>query len=180
MIGGQGIRMVFFHNLTSKDLTLDFYRVQKTQAHRAIGCEYGGGEKGRKKKSQPKKVPKNLWRHSSESGETVGIVTIYITPFPFGLFVFHLEHLSSLIPNRCSCFLGSFIRISTSNMRWSCIAEVYCLAFFWGLLVLFNMCNRTTYDVHDSIIYVLLFSPRLVVQDSKRQPCQLNRNEIGR
>lgn len=60
MIGGQGIRMVFFHNLTSKDLTLDFYRVQKTQAHRAIGCEYGGGEKGRKKKSQPKKVPKNL------------------------------------------------------------------------------------------------------------------------
>jgi hypothetical protein len=50
---------MMFHNLTSKDLTLDLYRVQKTQAHRAIGCEDGGGEKGQKKNTQPK-VQKNL------------------------------------------------------------------------------------------------------------------------
>lgn len=64
------------------------------------------------KKAEKKISPKKYMSDGTAQrvGKTVGIVTIYLTPFLFSLFVFHLEHLSSLTPNRRSCFLGSFIR----------------------------------------------------------------------
>lgn len=152
MIGGQDIKMIsfFFFSQFDQQRFNARFRVQKTQAHRAIGCEYGGGGKGRKKKrpksDQKKSTQKKpLTAQLRESGETVGIGTIYITPFLFSLFVFHLEHLSSLTPNRCSCFLGSFIRISTSNMRWSCYRRGLLFGVFWGIgFLVLNMCNRIT------------------------------------
>lgn len=63
MIGGQDIKMIsfFFFSQFDQQRFNARFRVQKTQAHRAIGCEYGGGGKGREKKNQnltKKKVPK--------------------------------------------------------------------------------------------------------------------------
>ena len=58
-------------------------------------CEsMGGGE--RQKKISAQNVQKKKWpsRHSSASGETVGIVTRYMAPFLFGLFVFDLWSIS--------------------------------------------------------------------------------------
>ena len=168
----------FFSQFDQQRFNARFNRVQKTQAHRAIVGEYC--ESMEEGKRQRRKISAQYKKKKSSDG-TAQRVGKQLAQLPstshFSFLVLRLSFWSIFQARRPMVVrtFFSFIRISTSNMRWSCIAEVYCLAIIFYFFWLLRHVQR--YDIHDSMFMFLIF-PLLVAQ-SKRQPWSLTEMKLG-
>ena len=173
----EGIRCFFFHNLTSKDLTLDLSCTENTSSQsnsRGLLWEYGGGEKAGKKISAQykKKIP------SDGTAQRVGK---QLAQWPYTLhlsfLVFRLSFWSIFQAWRPMAVRTFFL--FHPHLHFQSAVKLHrrglLFGFFLFLGFLFFWTCATVHTMYILLSRYSLFFSLLVVQDSKRQPCQLNR-----
>lgn len=168
----------FFHNLTSKDLTLDLSCTENTSSQsnsRGLLWEYGGGEKAEKKNLSPIRKKKPSDGTAQRVGKQLAQwpYTLHLSSLVFRLPFYGI--FSSLTPNGWSYFF-----LFHPHLHFQYAVKLHrglLFGYFFSFDFFLDMCNRTTYDIHDSMFMFLIFS--LLVAQSKRQPWILTEMKLG-
>ena len=173
--------MVFFSQFDQQRFNARFLSCTENTSSQSNRVWIWRRGKRQKKNLSPKSTRKPLTAQLREWGNSWHSDHIHYT-FPFWFFRLSLGASFKLDAQSLFVLFGLF----HPDLHFQYAVKLYrrglLFGFFLrGVLVHLNMCNRTTYDVYMILLSMYSFSPPLLVaQDSKRQPCQLNRKEIGR